>query len=1117
MNLWRANWASYLQYRPVGPQINTPFVVCPRPPSWRPSDAVRRQSALAWCYHSITVSYGLEHPEWLALLLIIIPVTAWGWWRLRRVMDSLRLAIVLGLRCIFLAMLVLLLCGPLKRSENEKMTVIGLVDISGSVRQFADLPKNPEAFIRTNLEYLQWWLSESVGELGPDDRLGVVVFAGDAYAVLTPTRRGLERDDSFEFQIREGTDMAEAIRFGLAMFGPDTARRLVLVSDGNETTGLALEAALDAAGLASLEDVSDQPSLNSVPIDVVPIDYDVQREVIVERVEVPAYARPDELVTVRVLIRSTQPTRARLSLLMEGASVDINGDAPGLSRPIQLAAGLNVETMNIRVGEAAVSRFEAVLEPEDGADLLVDNNRGEAFTVTPQRGSVLVVNGVTGRTGATLPNVLEDAGLFVNIVQPGAFPASPVELQAYDLIILQNVAADDLAEQNHDLLAQYVEDLGGGLIMVGGYDSFGAGGWMGTALEDVMPVDMQIPEEMRIPTAAIAIVLDSSGSMDFPVLGTRRTQQEIANEGAAIAIGMLDPLDQISVITFSSGARTVVPIQRVDDPTKILEQVRGISSGGGTNMAPALKRAFTTLRDTDAEIKHVVCLSDGRSQPGDFLGIAADMKANGITLSTIAVGDEADLETMEDMARQGGGEYYFVRDARILPRIFVKDIRIIRRPLIREATFTPRVLASASPIASSLGSPPPLHGLVLTRRRDDPAVQLLMDAPDDHPILAFWQVGLGRAAAFTSDAHEQWARDWIDWPGYRQMWLQLARAISRPAGSREYELLTSIEEDRLEIQLIADQAEDGDREEYLTVPGVVYRPDGEAINVLLRQTGPATYTANIPATLSGNYVVALTPRRGPEQLGLVLGGISQNAGIEFRRLTSNVEYLREISRITGGRTLSLDEPGAGDFFNRRNVPPTISVIPVWPLVLQWCVVLLLIDVAARRIAWSFPGLRSRFSSVRDAVQDATHDRGHQAAATLRTLRDGGEQGTPLVDEAARSARGDRSGDPARAALREASRSGEGQAAPISYREKSADDDEQIATPKKAAEPAEPTEAEIEADRKRALAALKGSKPSKDSSARDDDDDDDADEERSTMSSLLAARRRLRGMDNDDDV
>lgn len=904
--------------------------------------------------------FRIEHPEALWLLLLAVPLGASGWWLLSA-SDRFRKGVIVAVRLIVFLLLVLVLAGLAREERHDRLTVIGLADISGSVRSFAQFPPASELAPPDSLAWVRKWFRDATQNRRPGDRFGMIVFDGAARAVTAPTFARDYQDHPFDITQREGTNIGQAIEFGLAMFPPDSARRLVLFTDGVETAGSALDAALDAAGVTA--------AARGVPIDVVPVTYRVGSEIQIDRVEVPANARPGQRVTARIVIESTAPASGRLDLLLEEQPLDLNGPAPGRSREVQLRPGANVELVELELAPTAVNRFRAVFTPDDPTqDTMLENNAAEAFTVTPQQGSVLVVDGVYDGGGAILPNVLEQAELTVKVVEPRDLPRNPVELQAYDLIVLQNVPAEELTSAQQQQLAQYVQDFGGGLIMVGGYDSFGAGGWIDTPLDPIMPVDMRIPDELRVPTAAIAIVLDRSGSMDQPG-GPGQTKQEVANEGAAVAVGTLDKLDYVTVIAFSGGTTTVVPIQRVGNAEEVARKIRGIRGDGGTNMGPALRQAEQALRSVEADVKHVICLTDGRSMPDDFIGIARSMRQSGITLSTIAVGQDIDGPLLNAMADEGGGEFYAVLNPRVLPRIFVKEIRVVRRPLIREIPFTPFVEPAGSPVTDALPRPiPPLGGLVLTQPRESPSVNLLMVAPEGQPILAHWQAGLGRVAAFTSDAHDRWAMNWIDWPGYRQLWSGLARTIARPAGSSNFELMTTIEGDQLVVTLR--HIEDPEKNNPLpsptmvSVPGVAYLPDGARVELRLRPTGPGSYAARLPADESGHYVVALTPRLEGGAVDLVIGGVSRSSGVEYRRLTSNLPLLRSIAEQTGGRLLDARDPAEAALYDRSGIPPSVGLVPMWGPLLVLASLLFVFDVASRRIAWSTPAIVAAFRKAR---------------------------------------------------------------------------------------------------------------------------------------------------------
>lgn len=927
-----------------------------------------------------------DQPALFWLGLLILPLIAIGWRSLSGA-DLARRISALALRLLVLASLVVMLAGPHIKREHDSLTVIGLLDVSGSVRRFAQLPALDDPSPPggpSYLEYLRDWFRQATDTKAPDDRFGLVVFDGEAVAIAAPTT-GEYADDDLDVRTVPGTSIADAIRLGLAMFPADTARRLVLVSDGNETIGDAIEAARQAAGVSASSGPGALTGSRAVPIDVLPVAYRVAGDVQIVRLEAPPSAQPGQTITVRIVMEATQAARGRLSLRREGQPVDLNGAEPGRSRAVLVPEGPSVHLATVQLAETPVNRFEAVFEPEDpGADVLPDNNRAESFTATPGKGKILILDSRVQQRPNLLAAMLREAELPADVEPPESLPADLLSLQNYDLIILDNVPAHELTPAKHDLLARYVNDLGGGLIMLGGENSFGAGGWNGTTLEAVLPLELDPPREMRLPQAALVLILDRSGSMNMHVAGARATQQQVANEAAALAIESLRAESLVGVVTFNEFATEYIPLQRNDDPAALARKVRGITAGGGTDLGPALRKAHKMLNDVEAERKRVVCLSDGQSPKGGLESTVRGMVADNIKLTTIAVGDRADQEVMMQLAEIGKGEFYPVINPRALPQVLVDSVQIINKPLIKEVPFTPVVRPTGANLTIGMEDAPQLEGLVVTAPRDDPSAIIEMTHPDGEPLLARWQAGLGRVAAFTSDVGGTWSKSWTDWPVAASFFTQLVRTTARPAVSHDAELITTIRDGRLDITLEAADPEEGFLD-YLQVEGTVYTPYGSPFSVRLLQTAPGRYETSIPARDPGNYIVALNPRRGSRQLAPVIGGASRTTGEEFRRYRSNLAMLDRIVQLTRGRHLDIAEPRAVHLFDRSGMPPSMSLLPAWRTVLWAGLALLLLDIASRRIAWSTGAARRLAARALARVVPASV-RGREAAATLASLR-----------------------------------------------------------------------------------------------------------------------------------
>ena len=994
----------------------------------------------------------LDHPEFVALLLLALPIYLQGR-RSLKALDPMRRWLAVALRLAVLLLLVTILAGPQAQRWHKDLTVIAVVDRSDSVRRFArapsagvsasepnaadpsespESPAPPDAPDSTGVsdprngagpDYERWlgqWIRASARDREEDDRLGFVTFDGRPVVRALPSKT-LDLDPGVVDAPVSGTDTASAIRLAMAMFPPDSHKRLVVVADGNDTAspdGSDILAAAREAGAAG------------IPIDVLPVDYAIRDEVMVDGVFSPTEAREGQTVALRAVLRSTKPTEGLLFVRHDGETIDLNGDALGQgadvltgqwtleertgqgqdatgseqsARPAEAGQYVWVRKFDLPVALVGANRFQVLFEPSAGQDTIVANNVAESFTLVHGKGKVLFLDGVGPPSGAILPQVLEEHGIELDLKRDHEFPARLATLHRYDAVILQNVPAERLTSKQKKALATYVHDLGGGLVMVGGPDSFGAGGWTRSAVDQILPVACQIPSQTELPSGALVLVLDRSGSMGSPVSGSPYNKQEIANEAAVLAMSTLYPQDLIGVVGFDNSPKWIVKLRANSDPRAVARLVRQIQPGGGTAIYPALVEAYkalSRLSPQDAAVKHVILLTDGQSQEGAYYKIANKMVQAGITLSTVGVGDGVNGTLLAQLAEMAGGTYHPVSDPNNLPQVFIKEARTVRKNLVKEMVFTPSLAPSGSPIVSGLGSFPKLKGFVLTGKKARAFTPLV--GPEGEPIFAHWQAGLGRSAAFTSDASNRWATPWLEWGGYSDFWSRTVRAVARPPVSRDYDLMTTIQGDRLQIRLDAASgpSDRGMRRRgqgasfvnFLNVFGTVLGPDGQVQTVTLNQTGPGVYETSLPAGQTGNYVVSLMvdqPGKGPGQRGqrrVVVGGASRAPGQELRRFRSQRAVLEQVAQITGGRVL---DPGAdqpASLFSRASIGQRRSVRPLWRPLLMVVLVLFLLDVAARRIAWDGPAIRRWFAQRLESMLHERKPAEAEVAATFEALK-----------------------------------------------------------------------------------------------------------------------------------
>lgn len=944
-----------------------------------------------------------QEPVWLVAAAAALPLAVLGL-RWFSAMTRGRRWVSVLLRVLLFVLLASALAGAVLMRTVDRQAVIAVVDRSASVQRLYRAPAvaldgvSEEAALAAQVG---GFLDQATRQhRRVDDVSATLVYDTAAIAVsgLTP-RRGvpfLEGSLALEGGTESlGTDTGRALRTAAAMAPPNATSRVVLFTDGNDTGGDAISTALAMAA-------------RGIATDIVPLLYDAPADVAVESIEAPSIASAESMVLLRVALSATRPTTGTLRVAREGEPIDASPDEPGLTRTLNLPTGRTIVRIPVRLPAGRVHRFEALFEPHGAAgattvDAIAENNRGESLTLTPGRSSVLIIDGVSADADGNamspalagrLAEVLRAAGMEVESREPGTVPADPLWLQRFDLIALQNVPADGLNEGVPLALAEYVTQQGGGLVMIGGPDSFGAGGWRGTPVEPILPVRLDLPERLISPAAAVMIVIDCSGSMGFRVGGSRRSKQAIANDGAAAAVRALDNTDLLGVVIFNNQPELLISLSPNDQPERSAKLIEGIEPDGGTNVPPALEMAANHLRAAKAETKHIIVLSDGRSQNTQVLpSMVESIAADGIKVSTIAVGDEADGPTMSRMASAGGGAYYRVVDPNLLPRIFVKAVRVVRTPLIREQPFQPVALATGSPVIDGLSSLgiPPLNGLVLTQPRAEPTVTYAMlagvptgEGPDrrgGEPLLAHWNAGVGQVAAFTSDAHH-WASPWLNWPGHSRMWTQLVRTIARPQADRSQELRVEADGDELVVTALLNDRQ-GRPIDGADVAGTMRGPAGASKPLRLSQTGAGEYQARVRAPDAGSWIVTLAPQAGTQPLPPLVGGVARSGVAEFRRLSTNMDAIRSLAQAGGGRVLDLSRPEAAGLFDRAGVAPLVAREPIWRWLIIAGIALYLLDVGSRRVAWDRL-LPDRVLPRRRAAEAAVAGR---AATTVGRLRE----------------------------------------------------------------------------------------------------------------------------------
>jgi len=847
------------------------------------------------------MSFALTNP--LALMgLALLPYLVWVNRGSLADQPHRRRWVSLGLRMLIVVLLVLSLAGVQAVRVNNQQCVFFILDDSDSV---------PAAHKTAALDYVK----RAVKQMRGDDLAGLIVVGSEALMELSPAR-SLEIDKIHSELPRTRTDLAAALRLALAAFPEGTLKRIVLLSDGNENLGSALE----EANLAASDEVL---------IDVVPLKAKYEKEVLAEKLVVPAQVKIGEPFSLRLIVRSLQPTTATIRLLRKNQFFR--------SYDATLIQGANSLELPQVIDQPGFYEFEAIIETPD--DTLADNNRALGFCLVHGQPKVLYCEGDPGGERHLLP-ALRDAKIETDLVGLSGVPLALGELQQYDALILSDVRADLISLEQMMMIRAAVRDLGIGLLMIGGEDSFGVGGYYQTPVEDALPVYMDVRRKRKLPGLAMELVIDKSGSMAMTMLGGSKVG--LAREAAVAAVGVLNPQDEIGVICFDHAFKEVVQLQRATDKRAISEQIAQIRAGGGTQMYGAMYRAYERLKASNAKLKHCILLTDGQSLPADFEGLARQMAASKITISCVAVGSDSAVGLLQALAKIGHGNFYFTDSPRNIPRIFTRETMLASQHFIVDEPFRPRCDAASELLRGlDLASMPLLLGHVMTTKKE--LAHNSMATPKGDPVLSEWRYGLGRAVAFTSDAKPRWARDWMSWPGYRKFWEQVVRWTIRSVPRSPY--LTSVSVEGGEGKAVLEAIDrDGSFVNFLKAEARVIRPTLETERLPMQQVAPGRYEARFRAREVGQYMVNITYQDAEGRAAWQVAGAQVSYPPEYAELEPNEPLLAQVSGLTNG--VLNPEPQAA-FVKRQ--PGVRKSTDIWPLLAILALLLFPFDVALRRL------------------------------------------------------------------------------------------------------------------------------------------------------------------------
>jgi len=890
-------------------------------------------------------------------LLLFLPVLAGLVFSFRHVhgMAKGRKRFAFFVRFLLAGLLVFALGGPESRRPNRGLCTMFLLDRSDSISD-ADKTR-AEQFVDRALRHL-----------GPDQEAGVIAFGRDAVIDAAP---GGRRDlgQVLSHVDASATDLAGAIRLASATFPDGKARRIVVLTDGNETSGDAMEAATVS-------------SSDGIPIDYVQLGNDKKvAEVSVLDLQAPAEMRSDQPFDVRVIVDSTKEEDAILTLDRDGSLVK--------QIPVHLNEGQTALVVSDKVTGTGFHRYRATIHAKEDRD--DRNNVGMGFVAIKGKPKLLVMQDQTAHS--PLVEALRKSGIDVDLGGPGSLPVRPDEFQGYDGIIFNDFNAMSIQPLQMKLIQAAVRDSGIGFAMIGGNSSFLPGGYYGTPIADILPVDLNIRQRKTFPSTSICIMIDVSGSMGMIEDGVPKVR--LAAKAAEETVKLMPPIDRVGVAGSTDGIEFVAPMQPLVNKEAVISQIERLQvGGGGIFCKPSCDVGEKTLLAEPSQVKHFILLADGDDcdmQEGCD-EVVARMRAEKITTSCVAIGDGKDVQFLQRLAAIGGGRYYLAKHANQLPAIMTEDSAIMSRSAIEEGAFYPKMV-SGEEILRGIDSTPPLLAYDLTDFR--PLARAGMKTQKDDPLLAEWQYGLGTSLAFTSDAQAIWAKNWIGWDGFATFWAQAARSITRRSTLNQYEVSVQNDGARGQIDMKAFDSL-GNPMTASTAIIRVASPDGDTREVSLSQQGPGDYRGSFDASDLGSYIVTVAEKDPSGGERVQSTGFSNPYPAEYRSTRPNGPLLARMAQQTGGGEETKPDESL------RSVPnPGETITELWPFFIFLAALVLPFDVGVRRIALPLGEILAKlWAAIRSRRRQPAAQQvvvGRLQQAKQRAQKPGaGDQETPRV-------------------------------------------------------------------------------------------------------------------------
>ncbi|MCH9674497.1 MAG: VWA domain-containing protein, partial [Gammaproteobacteria bacterium] len=745
----------------------------------------------------------------------------------------------------------------------------------------------------------------------PGDSLSHLRFSGGTHAART--------DDSSTALATDSSNIESALQVALGTTPGGQSRRIVLISDGLQTTGDAVRAAR-RAGTAQ------------VPIDTIAINATLNGEVVVEQLHVPDEVREGETYDVRIIAHANSAVTAQLVLTRNEQVI--------ADETVELKAGKNVFVYEHFADTQGYHVFAAALQAP--GDTHPQNNEALAVVAVHQPARILLFESEPNAS-AHFVAALGAQGINVDTLGKEDVETGLRNLYQYDALILSNFSSLNLTRAQMERIRGYVYDLGGGLAMFGGEQSFGLGGYYKTPVEEALPVTMVAKQRLDVPSTSVVLVIDRSGSMNR--FDGEFNRLDLAKEAAQRAASLLGERSELGVLAFDMKSKWVVPIGAMEDRPGILKSIATLrAGGGGTQLLWGLEKAYRAIARRKTAIRHVIILSDGEVYSTRFPELLRNMVRKNITVSAVTIASQVGISQLRDISQLGKGRFYFTGDASKLPRIFTMETQLATKTGLIEESFTPTVNNRRHEIMRGFDwdNVPSLDGYVATTAKG--SAETLLSSHRDDPLVAVWRYGLGRAAVFTSEYKTRWGADWLRWKDFSPAGATLVRWLLRSDPRRDVAAKATFVDDSGKV-LVDVAGRDGQRLNFLHGELAVVRPNQTREVIPMVQNAAGLYRAQFAARDNGAYLLGVSLKQNEKSLPSTTTQLVRSYSREYRRFGVDQAILNSIADASGGvRRSSLE----GVYDSAR--PTGAEQHSIWPRWLSVALLALLATIATRWLA-----------------------------------------------------------------------------------------------------------------------------------------------------------------------